>query len=44
MRNRCSWRMKCRNGDEGCFARNPANCVRFMPLEGTNLTKIDGIV
>lgn len=44
MKNKCSWRMKCRNGDEGCFARNPASCVRFMPLDGTNLTEIDGIV
>lgn len=43
-RKRCPWYKKCRNGDEGCFARNPANCVRFMPLDGTNLTEIDGII
>jgi hypothetical protein len=41
---KCSWRNKCRNGNEGCYAREPNNCVRFMPTKGTNLTKIDGIV
>lgn len=43
-KNKCPWRNKCRNGDEGCFAREPENCVRFMPTEGTNLTEIDGII
>ena len=42
--NKCSWYKKCRNGAEDCFAVNPENCVRFMPLEGTNLTEINGII
>lgn len=44
MKNKCSWNMKCRNGDDGCFSIEPERCVRFMPLEGTNLTDVDVIV
>jgi hypothetical protein len=44
MENKCSWQMKCRNGGDGCFSIEPESCVRFMPLEGTNLTEIDVIV
>ena len=38
--NKCSWNDKCRNGGDGCFVREPENCVRFMPLDGTNLTEV----
>lgn len=41
---KCPWNKKCRNGGDGCYSREPENCVRFMPTEGTNLTKINGIV
>ena len=41
---KCSWHDKCNNGGEGCYAREPENCVRFMPLDGTNLTDISGVV
>ena len=41
---KCSWNEYCRNDDEGCYAREPENCVRFMPLEGTNLANIKGVV
>ena len=43
-KKKCPWHNKCRNGGDGCFAREPENCVRFMPIEGTNLTEINGIV
>ena len=43
-KKKCPWRNECRNGDEGCYARVPETCVRFMPLEGTNLTNINGVV
>lgn len=43
-REKCSWSNKCRNGNEGCWALEPENCVRFMPLEGTNLTEMDVVV
>lgn len=41
---RCPAWKTCRNGAGGCYALDPKDCVRFLPLEGTNLTKIDGIV
>lgn len=41
---KCPWWKKCRNGDEGCVETNPENCVRFMPLDETNLVEIDGTV
>lgn len=40
----CPWKNKCRNGGDGCWTKEPENCVRYLPLEGTNLTSIDGIV
>ena len=40
----CPCSNMCRNGDEGCYAREPETCVRFMPLEGTNFTKINGVI
>ena len=43
-KKKCPWRNKCRNGGDGCYAREPEDCVRFMPTEGTNCTEIDGIV
>ena len=43
-KKKCPWHNKCRNGGEGCYARKPENCVRFMPIDGTNLTEIDGII
>ena len=43
-RPRCPWNEYCQNGDEGCYNREPENCIRFMPLEGTNLTDISGTV
>lgn len=41
---KCPWHNKCRNGGDGCFHANPEKCVRFLPLEGTNLTEVDFIV
>lgn len=41
---KCSWYNKCRNGADMCYTLNPESCIRFMPLEGTNLNKINGIV
>lgn len=41
---KCPWYMKCRNGNDGCYSAEPENCVRFLPLNGTNLTKISGII
>lgn len=43
-RAKCPWNEYCQNGDEGCYNREPENCIRFMPHEGTNLTDISGIV
>lgn len=43
-KKKCPWRNTCRNGGDGCYSREPENCVRFMPLEGNNLTEISGIV
>ncbi len=43
-KKKCSWNKKCRNGGEGCFTIEPENCVRFMPVEGTTCTEINGIV
>lgn len=37
---KCIWDNKCRNGGDGCYHKNPERCVRFLPLEGTNLTKV----
>lgn len=41
---KCVWSEKCRNGCDGCWTLEPENCVRYMPLEGTNFTKINGIM
>ena len=42
MRNKkCPWWKKCQNGGDGCYAKEPERCVRYLPLEGTHLTKID---
>ena len=42
--NKCLWSNKCQHGAEDCFDCKPENCVRFIPVKGTNLTKISGIV
>ena len=42
MKNKkCPCWMKCQNGGDGCYHREPEKCVRYLPLEGTHLTKID---
>ena len=41
---KCVWSDKCQNGADGCWTLEPENCVRFMPLEGTNLTEVKGFV
>ena len=41
---KCPWYKNCRNGDDGCYSTEPEKCIRFLPLEGTNLTKISGII
>ena len=44
---KCPYYKKCRNGYEGCWTTSdePVEaCVRFLPLEGTNLTEIKGVV
>lgn len=43
-RAKCPWNEYCQNGDECCYNREPENCIRFMPHEGTNLTDISGTV
>lgn len=43
-KKKCPWKNKCRNGGDDCWAREPENCVRFLPTEGTNLTSIKGVV
>lgn len=40
----CAYHNKCQNGGDGCYSLNPENCVRFLPLDGTNLIKIDGVI
>ena len=40
----CPWSKKCRNGGDGCWSREPESFVRYLPLEGTNLTEINGVV
>ena len=40
----CPQRNKCRNGGGDCWTLEPEKCVRYLPLEGTNLTEINGIV
>lgn len=40
----CPWHKDCRNGTSGCYSVNPENCVRFLPITGTNFTKITGVV
>ena len=34
----------CRNGNGGCYSAEPEKCIRFLPLNGTNLTKIAGVI
>lgn len=41
---KCSWCNKCRNGNDGCWTSEPKNCVRYLPLEGTYLTEIKGVI
>ena len=43
-KKKCPWCNTCQNGDEGCWSLNPEKCVRFLPVEGTNLTEIKGVV
>ena len=43
-KQKCPWNEYCRNSDQGCYAREPENCIRFMPLEGTNLIDLNGTV
>lgn len=40
----CPWSNCCRNGGDGCFAIKPELCVRYLPLEGNNLTEINFII
>lgn len=40
----CPWRKNCQNGNDGCYSKDPENCVRFLPLGETNLTEIKGII
>ena len=42
--NTCLGSNNCRNGGDGCYSAKPETCVRFLPLNGTNLTEITGIV
>ena len=44
MKKKCPWSKTCRNGGDGCWSAEPEGCVRFLPLEGTHLTEISGIV
>lgn len=36
----CPWHYKCQNGGDGCWADQPETCIRYLPTEGTNLTKL----
>lgn len=40
----CPWSKKCRNGNDGCYFQDPENCIRFLPIEGTNISEISVIV
>ena len=40
----CPWNQKCRNGNDGCYLSEPEKCVRFLPLTGTNLTNLSGVI
>lgn len=40
-KKKCSWWKKCQNGGDGCYTKEPERCVRYLPLEGTHITKID---
>ena len=42
--SKCPWHDKCRNGADGCWILEPEKCVRFLPLEGTNLININGTI
>lgn len=42
--NKCPWHKVCRNGDDGCYTVEPQTCVRFLPVSGTNITEITGMV
>ena len=41
---RCHYYNACQNGSNGCFCRKGDKCVRFLPLEGTNVIKIEGYI
>ena len=43
-KEKCPWSKKCQNGGDGCWCRELEKCVRFLPVEGTNLTEIKGVV
>ncbi len=40
----CAYHDKCQNGSDGCYSLKPETCVRFLPLDGTNLIKINGVI
>ena len=45
MKNKkCYYYNACQNGSNGCFCRKGDKCVRFLPLEGTNVIKIEGYI
>jgi len=44
MIERCPRCDECQNGASDCTTVEPDKCVRFMPIEGTNYTKIIGFV
>lgn len=44
MSKKCIHDKTCQNANNGCTADPLHRCVRFLPIEGTNLTKISGVV
>jgi hypothetical protein len=43
-KKKCVAYMTCQNGNEGCYTREPEKCVRFLPVKGTNLTKLSYVI
>ena len=44
VKRKCAYADVCRNGGDGCVHHEPSNCVRFLPIKGTNLTHIDMVI
>lgn len=41
---KCYYHKICQNGNGGCYCEKDYKCVRFLPVEGTNITHITGYI